>query len=98
MSQKLFGLCAVCALFFAFAAVDTADAQGMVEPAAGPCVTQCQPACCNPCCAPVTYRVGLFGFVRPVYYAPAYYPAYYPYRFVRAPFVPYRAYPPAYCW
>ncbi|MDR3181343.1 MAG: hypothetical protein LBT89_00225 [Planctomycetaceae bacterium] len=58
-----------------------------------PCVNPCQP--CGPYYyPPVAYRVGLFGHLRPVVYAPAYRPYYYPYHY---PY--YRGYyPPAYAW
>ena len=99
MSQKLFVLSAACALLFLFATANVASAQecAAVAPAACPCVAVCKAPCFNPCVPPVTYRVGLFGVVRPVAFVPAYAPAYYPVRFVRAPYIPYRAYP-AYCW
>jgi hypothetical protein len=35
-------------------------------------------ACFDPCRPPVNYRVGLFGVIRPVVYAPVYRPVYYP--------------------
>ena len=110
MTQKLFCLCAVCALLLVFATANVASAQESA-PAACPCgVAVCPGKCFNSCCPPVAYRVGLFGAIRPVFYAPAYYaptcyaptycaPVYRPpvYRPYCAP----RCYPvayPAYCW
>jgi len=102
MTQKLFYLCATCALLFAFATVNVASAQDIdpVAVAGCPCATPCKPACSyDPCCPPVSYRVGLFGVVRPVVYAPVYRPVYFPARFVAPAYVPYRpACPPYYCW
>ena len=73
MTQKLFCLCAVCALLLVFATANVASAQE-VAPAACPCgVAVCPGKCFNPCCPPVAYRVGLFGAIRPVVCAPAYY-------------------------
>lgn len=101
MTQKLICLCAACTLLFAFATVNVASAEE-ASAAECPCavVNPCKvpsPCAGNPCYPPVAYRVGPFGVVRPVAYAPAFYPTYYPYRYVRAPFVPYRAVP-AYVW
>ena len=108
MTQKLFCLCGAVALLFALATVNVASAQdGAVAAVGCPCVVKAGPCqFANPCDQPIAYRVGLFGVVRPVTYAPAYYPGYcaypgyYGYRPVVRPFVPYRAVacPPAYCW
>ena len=101
MTQKLFCLCAACALLFAISTVNVASAEETSStgcPCAAPAPCKIASPCdCNPCVPPVAYRVGPFGVVRPVAYAPAFYPAYYPYRYVRAPFVPYRAVP-AFVW
>jgi hypothetical protein len=65
-----------------------------VQPGAGcPCVNPCNP--CQPYFPPVTYRVGLFGHLRPVVYAPVHRPYYYPYY---APPRHYGVYYPAYVW
>jgi len=102
MTQKLFCLCV--ALLFAFVTLNVASAEEVVAGAADcpcPCVKVLPgygcPAPCAfaPGCSAVSYRVGLFGVIRPVVYAPVYRPVYYPARFVRAPY----CYPaPACCW
>jgi len=94
MTQKLFCLCV--ALLFAFVTLNVANAQ---ESQAGtadcPCVKVASyPAPCNVGCPPMGYRIGLFGVVRPVVYAPVYRPVYYPPRYIR---VPYYA-PAPLCW
>jgi len=101
MTQKLFCLCAVCALLFVFAAANVASAEeASAAPADCPCGHVAAPCChVNPCCPSVTYRVGLFGVVRPVVYAPVYRPVYLPPRYVYPPYVPCRpACPPYYVW
>ena len=97
MTQKLFCLCV--ALLFAFVTLNVANAQEVQAGAADcPCAKVVAgypcPAPCNFGCPPMGYRVGLFGVVRPVVYAPVYRPVYYPTRYVR---VPYCA-PAPYCW
>ena len=97
MTQKLFCLCV--ALLFAFVTLNVATAEEtQAGPAGCPCV-KVMPgfACPTPCkfnCYPPTYRVGLFGVVRPVVYAPVYRPVYYPPRYLRAPY----CYPTPVCW
>jgi hypothetical protein len=91
MTQKLFCLCAVGALLFAFATVNVASAQEAVAPAGCPCgvshVAPCPMPCgYNPCYPPTAYRVGLFGVIRPVYYAPVYRPVYAAPRYYYAPY------------
>jgi len=112
MTQKLLGLCAVCALLFVFATANVASAEEAGAASADcPCghtVAPCKCAnpyahpCCPPvasCCPPVAYRVGLFGVVRPVVYAPVARPVYFPPRYVYPPYVPCRpACPPYYVW
>ena len=107
MTQKLFCLCAVCALLFVFATANIASAEE-AAPGGCPCGVShaapcnpcgCNPCAYNPCCPPVSYRVGLFGVVRPVYYAPVYRPVYVAPRYYYAPFR--AAYPvgcPPYVW
>ena len=103
MTQKLFGLCAACALLFAFATVNVASAEEKPTAANG-CTCGC--ACCTqaaapcslvqPCCPLVTYRLGpCYKAVRPVVYVPAYRPVYVQPRYVYAP-VSYRVCPPYY--
>jgi hypothetical protein len=100
MTQKLCCLCAACALLFVFATANVANAEGVDAPADDcPCGHVAAPCCVNPCYPPVAYRVGLFGVVRPVVYAPAYRPVYLPPRYVYPPYVPYRpACAPYYVW
>jgi hypothetical protein len=99
MTQKLLCLCAVCALLVTFATTNVANAQEVALPPDCPCALKASPCQFNPCCPPVSYRVGLFGVVRPVYYAPVYQPGYYTLRYVRAPYVPYRpVVAPPYVW
>ena len=95
MTQKLFCLCAAFALLFAFATVNVASAEETSTAAGCPCgyatALPCKCVTCaklagpckfDPCHPPVTYRVGLFGVVRPVVYAPPVYrPGFYPYRY-----------------
>ena len=99
MTQKLFCLCV--ALLFAFVTLNVASAEEVQAGAAAcPCVKAVPGFACstpcqfNPCCPPVNYRIGLFGVVRPVVYAPVYRPVYYPPRYVRAPYY----YPAPVCW
>ena len=99
MTQKLFCLCV--ALLFAFVTLNVASAEEVQAGAAdcpcvkvAPCFACAGPCKFNSCCPPVNYRVGLFGVVRPVVYAPVYRPVYYPPRFVRAPY----CYPTPVCW
>ena len=110
MTQKLFCLCAVCALLFVFATANVASAETVVAPSAPaatacPCGLAAAPGCTfSQCCPPVAYRVGLFGAIRPVVYAPVYRPVYvppryvYPPRYVCPPYRPVVACPPYYCW
>ena len=86
MTQKFLCLCAVVALLIAFSTTNVANAQetAMPEPSApvacpcdfGPTAIPCRAACFRTSwrgCPPVvTYRVGLFGHVRPVVKAPVY--------------------------
>ena len=105
MTQKLFGLCAVSTLLFAFAVTNVASAEEATAPTACPCgcvhaVSPCP--CAHPCGSPVAYRVGLFGAVRPVVYAPVYRPVHvvprYAYPSCYSPCTPYRVCPPCYVW
>ena len=99
MTQKLFCLCAVCALLFVFATANVASAEEVGAPAGCPCDYVAAPCkFVTPACPPVAFRVGLFGVVRPVVYAPVYRPVYYPPRYVYPRYAPYRAYPPFYAW
>jgi len=85
MTQKLFCVCAVCALLFVFAMANVASADEAVA-TCPPCGVAVAP-CANPCYVPpVAYRVGFFGVVRPVVYAPVYRPAYVAPRFYYAPY------------
>ena len=89
MTQKLFFVCAVCALLFVFATANVASADEPVAPAiCAPCgVVHAAPCSFNPCYVPpVAYRVGFFGVVRPVHYAPVYRPVYVAPRFYYAPY------------
>ena len=100
MTRKLLCLCAACALFFVFATANVASAEDVEAPAAVtagcPCGMTACPLQFNPCCAP-TYRIGLFGVVRPVVYAPVMRPVYVPQRVVCPVAVPcLRAYPANY--
>ena len=99
MTQKLLCVCAVCALLFVFASANIANAQETTTDGC-PCgVAACPYKCFNPCCPPVSYRVGLFGVVRPVVYAPVYRPPVV-YRPVLAPRYCYPVVcpPVTYCW
>jgi len=87
MTQKLLCVCAFCALLFVFATANVASADEAVAPAGCPCgVSHVAPCGYNPCCPPVAYRVGLFGVVRPIVYAPVYRPVYVAPRFYYAPY------------
>jgi len=88
MTQKMLCLCTAVALLFVCATANVASAQdvpGVPAPstpvAACPCGTA--PASCNWTCPPwfakgcppvVTYRIGLFGHIRPVVHMPVYRP------------------------
>jgi len=87
MTQKLFCLCAVCALFFVFATANVVCADEAAAICA-PCgVAHAAPCSVNPCYVPpVAYRVGFFGVVRPVVYAPVYRPVYAAPRYYYAPY------------
>jgi len=113
MTQKLLCLCVVAALFYAFATVNVASAQSMETipaPSAAACPCEGTAVPCNwACpswyakgCPPVTYRIGLFGAIRPVVYAPVYRPVYVAPRFApRYVCPPYPVCAPAYapyCW
>ena len=98
MTQKLLCVCAVCTLLFVFAATNVACAEEAAA-ACPPCVVaHAAPCNVNPCYVPpVAYRVGLFGAVRPVFYAPVYRPVYVAPRYYHAP----HRYPvgfPVYAW
>lgn len=72
MKQKLLCFGAIFALLFVFATANVASADEAAAPAAGcPCGLAAAPCHCGHCCPPVTYRVGLFGALRPVVCAPA---------------------------
>ena len=97
MTQKLFFVCAACALLFVFAAANVASADEAVAPAACPPCNVVAPCSVSPCVPPVAYRVGWFGVVRPVVYAPVYRPVYVAPRYYHAPY----RYPvgfPVYAW
>jgi hypothetical protein len=100
MTQKLLCLGAVCALLFVFATANVANAENAAPAAAAPCAYACAMPCqANPCFyPPVAYRVGLFGHIRPVVYAPVVRPVYVAPRFAYPAYVPYRACPPYYAW
>ena len=108
MTKKLLCLCAVGALLFAVSMANVASAQEVMSEPGAPVACPCGVAPCNwayspGCCPPVTYRVGLFGYVRPVVYAPAYRPVYvaprFAYRYAGPPYVvPFRPVVAPYCW
>ena len=121
MTQKMLCLCAAVALLFAVATANVASAQVVPAPSApvdcpcdfapAPCKWACSPApWFGKGCPPVmTYRIGPFGAIRPVVYAPVYRPVYIPPRFVAPRFVapypcatpyavPARAMYAPYCW
>ena len=75
MTQKLFCLCVAAALLFVFATVNVASAQEVATPAPVGCPCAFTAAPCAPCITPgcppfAGYRIGPFGAVRPVVYAP----------------------------
>jgi hypothetical protein len=103
MTQKLLCLCAVCALLFVFATANVANAEGGAATAGCPCAFAAGPCkLANPCYPPVAYRVGWFGAVRPVVYAPVYRaPVYRPVHIAPRFYAPYYrgvACPPYYGW
>jgi hypothetical protein len=96
MTQKL--VCLGAALLVVFAVTNVVSAEEAVvktDTGTQTVVTKgdcpCSVAALPPCCPPVVYRVGPFGGLRPVVYAPVYRPVYYP-RYYRA------WYPAPYCW
>ena len=84
MVKKLSCLCAVVAVLFAFAATNVVNAQEAAHAAECPCVVAKAPCHFAPACPPVwaqracppvvAYRIGPFGAIRPVVYAPVYRP------------------------
>ena len=107
MTQKLFCLCAAAALLFVFATANVASAQEAAHPAGCPCALTAAPCpFVVPGCPPaLTYRIGPFGAIRPVVYAPVYRPpvvrpVYVPPRYFRAVACPppIVACPPYYAW
>ena len=117
MTQKLFCICAAAALLVAVSTANVASAHDLADPTAPVAACPCEfaPAPCGlvcygkGCCPPVTYRVGLFGVIRPVVYTPVYRPVVVPAPVYRPRLVaryaacpPYPACPPVYtvpyCW
>ena len=76
MNRKLVLLCAAATLLFVFASANVASAQTAEAPAGCPCSCAVASFPCKfatPACPPVwTYRIGPFGAIRPVVYAPVY--------------------------
>ena len=83
MTRKMLCLCAVVALLLAVSMASVASAQETAPAAPCPCGNVGSAAPCawgcpaapwlgNGCQPIVTYRVGLFGAIRPVIYAPVY--------------------------
>ena len=112
MTQKMLCLCAAAALLFVFATANVSSAQDPIPAPSAPLACPCEFAsipcqwgcarCCVPGCPAVTYRVGLFGAIRPVVYAPVYRPVYTarlaPRYVCPPPYMAPRAVYAPYCW